>query len=114
MGGMAATTTTAHTSAASFDAERPRWQASKQKALFDLVLGAQRSGAAADMSMRELQAAYERRHGQRIELSSISSCCHGLVAAGRLVRATPVRPCTITGRDILPLSVPAKQARLVA
>ena len=107
------TISTADTSAASFDAERPRWVASKQKALFDLVLGAQRNGAA-DMSMRELQAAYERLHSKRIELSSVSSCCNGLVTAGRLVRATPIRACSITGRDIFPLSVPLTQARLLA
>lgn len=106
-----ASISTADTSAASFDAQRPRWLASKQKALFDLVLGAQRNGAA-DMSMRELQGAYERLHGKRIDMSSISSCCNGLVAAGRLVRATPVRSCSVTGRDILPLSVPVQQARL--
>lgn len=106
------TTTTADTSAASFDIERPRWQASKQKQLFDIVLGAQRNGAA-DMSMRELQAAYERLHSKRIDMSSVSSCCNGLVTAGRLVRATGVRACLVTGRDILPLSVPAKQAGLV-
>lgn len=107
------TISTADTSAASFDAERPRWVASKQKALYDLVLGAQRNGAA-DMSMRELQAAYERLHGKRIDMSSVSSCCNGLVAAGRLARSTPVRSCTVTGRDILPLSVPLTQARLLA
>ena len=109
---MSATISTADTSAASFDAERPRWQASKQKALLDLVLGAQRNGAK-DLSMRELQASYELVHGKRIDMSSISSCCNGLVAAGRLVRATPVRSCSITGRDILPLSVPVQQAVLV-
>ena len=109
---MIATISTADTSAASFDAERPRWQASKQKALFDLVLGAQRNGAK-DLSMRELQAKYELVHGKRIDMSSISSCCNALVAAKRLVRSTEARECSITGRDILPLSVPALQARLV-
>lgn len=109
----AATISTADTSAASFDALGARWQASKQKQLFDLVLGAQRNGAV-DLSMRELQAKFELATGQRIELSSVSSCCNALVSAGRLVRSGNARPCSITGRDILPLSVPASQGRLVA
>lgn len=104
--------TTADTRNASFDAIRPLRQESQQRKLYDLVLGAQRNGAG-DMSMRELQQAYEQVHGKRIELSTVSSCCNALVAGKWLVRSTPMRQCCITGRDIKPLSVPAQQGRLV-
>lgn len=104
--------TTADTRNASFDAIRPLKQESKQRKLYDLVLGAQRNGAG-DMSMRELQQEYAYAHGIHIELSTVSSCCNAMVAAGWLVRDTPVRECCISGRNIKPLSVPAQQGRLV-
>lgn len=109
----AGTATTTDTSAASFDALSLRQRDTKQQQLLDLVVGAQRNGRA-DMSGRELQADYERVHGQRIESASVASCLNGLVAAGRLQRATVMRACSVTGRDILPVFVPVTQARLLA
>lgn len=80
--------------------------------LLDLVLGHQRNGGR-DMSGKELQQAYERRYSRRIEMSSISSAVNRLVAAERLKRSEKHRPCLVTGREILPVFAPAKQAGLV-
>lgn len=80
--------------------------------LLDLVLGHQRNGGR-DMSGRELQQAFERTYQRRVEMSSISSAVNRLVAAQRLQRSEKNRPCLVTGREILPVFAPAKQASLV-
>jgi hypothetical protein len=46
-------------------------------------------------------------------MSSISSAVNRLVAAQRLQRSEKNRPCLVTGREILPVFAPAKQASLV-
>lgn len=77
--------------------------------LFDLVQGAQRNGCK-DLSLRELQQAYELRHSKRIELGTVSGAVTRMVAAKRLVRDATPRRCHVTGREILPFCVPATQA----
>lgn len=79
----------------------------------DICIGAQLNGAL-DLSGREIQARYEFLHGTRIDASTVSSRINSLVAAGRLVRAGECRLCTVTGRNIHPVYVPLKQARLLA
>ena len=105
-------TTTAHTSAEALNRLTQCKRKRLQDELHDICLAAQRNGAD-DMSGREIQAAYERLTGKRIDASSISSRINSLVAAGRLVRLDISRACKVTGNNILPVRVPATQARLV-
>lgn len=84
-----------------------------QDKIHDICVAAQRNGYA-DLSGKEIQARYELLYGQRIEASTVSSRVNNLVTAGRLERVKQVRPCAVTGRDIHPVRVPLKQARLVA
>lgn len=84
-----------------------------QDKIHDICVAARRNGYD-DLSGKEIQARYELLYGQRIEASSVASRVNNLVTAGRLERATHVRPCAVTGRDIHPVRVPMKQARLVA
>jgi hypothetical protein len=87
-----------------------------RKSLLDLiesvVAQACRSGAK-DLSMKEVQAALRRVHGRDVEVASISARVNELVSAGRLVRdKLHMRPCTVTGRNIEPLSAPMVQDRM--
>lgn len=76
--------------------------------LLDLVRGAQLNGCK-DLSLRELQQAYELRHNKRIELGTVSGAVTRMVGAGTLVRDTVPRRCHVTGREIMPFCAPAKQ-----
>ena len=80
--------------------------------VFDICLAAQRNGID-DLSGREIQARYELLHGKRIDSGTVSARVNALVAAKRLERLTFSRACSVTGRDIYPVRVPATQARLV-
>lgn len=105
-------TSTAETSAASFaqlSAEGMRKQGAQ---LYELIVGHQRNGGQ-DMTGRELQQAYEARFSVRIDAGAISSAVSKLVAAGKLRRRDVPRACAVTGRAVLPVFVPAKQASLV-
>lgn len=103
---------TADTSAASYALMTPKTLARRQREVLDVVLGLQRAGAA-DVSRREIQAAYERTHNKRIDMSSVASSVHALVLAQRLQASRTLRPCLITGRDISPVYAVAQQAALV-
>ena len=103
-----AAATTGETSAASFKGVSSRQLKTLNDELLELVVGAQRNGCK-DLSMRELQQAYEHRHNKRIEMSSISGAISRMVTAGTLVRDAVPRACNITQRDILPFCAPAKQ-----
>lgn len=82
--------------------------------IFDIVLGACRNGAA-DMSLREISAAFHRLHGKPIDVGTVSGRVTQLVAAERLVRVEgSERLCTLSGKTVHPVTVPAKQARLLA
>ena len=87
--------------------------AKQQHEIFDVVLRAQRNGAD-DMSLTEIRDAYERLHGRRIDLNRVSARVSNLVTAGRLVRLSDTRLCTVTQRQIHPVLVPESQARLFA
>lgn len=101
-------TTTGETRATAFKEVK----ASSLKRLNDdllyLVRGAQANGCQ-DLSLRELQQAYELRHGKRIELGTVSGAVTRLVAGNKLVRLGNPRRCNVTGREILPFFVPAEQ-----
>lgn len=102
-------TSTAETSAASFKGVSAGQMKRLNDELLDLVLGAQRNGCK-DLSLRELQQAYELRHSKRIELGTVSGAVTRMVAANKLVRDATPRRCHVTGREILPFCVPATQA----
>lgn len=103
-----AATRTAETSAASFKGVTAGQMKRLNDELFDLVQGAQRNGCK-DLSLRELQQAYELRHSKRIELGTVSGAVTRMVAAKKLVRDATPRRCHVTGREILPFCVPATQ-----
>ena len=97
----------AHTSALALDAMGLRTLARSNRAIFDICVGAQRNGAC-DLSLREIQQRYERIYSKRIDVS----CVHSLIEAGWLHRRAEPRACSITGRSVLPVFAPEKQARL--
>lgn len=103
---------TADTSRESYSRIAPKTLARRQREVFDIVLGLQRNGAV-DVSRREIQASYERVHGKRIDMSSVSSSVHALVSAGRLYSVPKLRECVVTGKTICPVAAPATQERLV-
>lgn len=105
--------TAVDTSAQALAAFGLKKMAKQQHEIFDVVLGAQRNGAA-DMSLTEIRDAYERLHARRIDLNRVSARVSNLVAAGRLVRRQNTRPCTVSGQQIRPVFVPESQARLFA
>lgn len=99
------------TSAAALEALGFKKMAKQQQAIFDVVLGCQRHGMA-DMSLTEIRDAYERLHGRRIDLNRVSARVSNLVAAERLMRRLDTRACSVSGRQVHPVFVPEKQARL--
>lgn len=77
-----------------------------------VIAQAMRNGAK-DLSMKEVQLAMVRVYGRSVELSSISARVNELVSAKRVVRdKVNLRPCTVTGKAIEPLSVVAEQERM--
>lgn len=109
----------AATSAQALDALGLPGQQNLMDKIESVVLGAQRAGAR-DLSMKEIQRGLELRYVNEktgeplfVEMSTISGRVNCLEAAGRLMRnrAEP-RPCSITGQNIAPVSVPARQERL--
>jgi hypothetical protein len=80
--------------------------------VFDIVVGACRNGAQ-DMSLREIARAFATVHGRNIDVGTVSARVSALVDAQRLVRLKgSIRACTITGKTVAPVTVPAKQVRL--
>ena len=104
---------TLDTSAEALRSVGMREMAAKQREIFDIVLGCQRNGQP-DMSLTEIRDTFERIHGRRIDLNRVSSRVSELVTAQRLVRTCDMRACSITGRQVHPVSVPVQQARLCA
>lgn len=77
-----------------------------------VVITAMRNGAP-DLSMREIQAAFEAQHGRRIDLCFISARINELVAAKRLDRNKMItRPCSLSNSPIHPITAPAQQQRM--
>ena len=99
---------TAETSAEAFRSVSARHLKRLNDELLDLVRGAQLNGCK-DLSLRELQQAYELRHNKRIELGTVSGAVRRMVDAGALVRDKAPRRCCVTGREIMPFCAPAKQ-----
>lgn len=82
--------------------------------IHDVVVQACRAGEK-DLSMREIQLRLNQSTGVYMDMSSISARVNALVCSHRLVRDKEnPRPCSVTGKQIEPLSVPPVQARLCA
>jgi hypothetical protein len=79
--------------------------------VLDICIAAQRNGAN-DLTRREIQFQWEQESGRRVEVSDVSRSVNGLVAASRLMVLLVPRPCSITGRMVQALQVPAVQSRL--
>ncbi len=80
--------------------------------IFDVVVAACRNGVQ-DMSLQEIAFTYERQHGRRIDVGTVSGRVTALVNAQRLVRlAGSERLCSISKKRVAPVTVPAKQARM--
>lgn len=80
--------------------------------IYDIVAAAVRNGAI-DMSLREIAHTYERIHGKRIDVGTVSARVTNLVTAQRLVRLPNAdRACTLSGKTVSPVTVVAKQARM--
>ena len=105
--------TTLDTSAQSYRAIGLRAMAAKQLEIYNIVKGCQ-IGGQPDMSLTEIRDTFERLHGVRIDLNRVSSRVSELVAAKRLHRQQESRACSVSGRQVHAVLVPATQARLVA
>lgn len=106
-------TSTRVTSAQALDEFGLRKRQKQLRAVFDVVLACQQAGAQ-DMSLTEIRNEFERRYNTRIDLNRVSARVYDLVAMQWLERRKDTRPCRVTGRNVLPVFVPAKQARLCA
>ncbi len=69
---------------------------------------------ASDMSLTEIRDLYEHLHEKRIDLNRVSARVSNLIAAQRLERRSDTRPCLISKRNVHPVFIPLKQARLCA
>ena len=87
--------------------------ARSQQEILDVVLSSCEP-LMGDMSLVEIQDAYERINGRRIDVGRVSARVSNLIAAGRLDRREATRPCSKTGRPVHPVFPPQKQARLLA
>lgn len=104
---------TLDTQSASLQAVGLKTLARQQQEIFDIVVALMRNGAH-DVSLVEIQQAYEHKHSKRIDASRVSARVWDLINAERLQRRADPRPCSITKRLVHPVYAPAKQARLVA
>jgi hypothetical protein len=66
------------------------------------------NACATDLSLREIAAAYEKRFGLQIDISTVSARVNALIAALRVERLESSRPCTVSGKTVHPVRVPPK------
>ena len=68
---------------------------------------------ASDMSGQEIKKAFKAHFDREIDASTVSARVNGLVAAGRLIRATQSRSCSCFPHPtVRPVFVPVTQARM--
>ena len=104
---------TRRTSAIARDALGLRTRQKAMFAVFEVVLDCRRKGVR-DMSLSEIQRAYEGATQSRMDLNRVSARVCDLVNTGWLPRRADTRACAVTGRAVCPVFVPKKQARLFA
>ena len=66
-----------------------------------------------DMSLTEIQRAYERTYNTRIDVGRVSARVSNMIAGGQLHRRAEPRPCMVTGRMVHPVFPAQKQASFV-
>jgi hypothetical protein len=66
------------------------------------------NACATDLSLREIAAAYEKRFGLQIDISTVSARVNALVTALRIERLESSRACTVSGKTVHPVRVPPK------
>lgn len=96
-------------------AEKQEQRQRKQQGdvVLDIVVAAVRNGAI-DMSLREIAQTFTKVHRKPIDVGTVSARVTALVDAGRLVRLPgSVRACSISGKTVSPVTVPATQVRLI-
>jgi hypothetical protein len=98
-------------SSESFKQLSPKKLAAKMAEILDVVSMCHRAGLP-DLSLSEIQQAYERHHQRRIDLNRVSARVYDLVRAERLVRLTETRACRVTGRNVLPVYVKPLQSTI--
>lgn len=69
---------------------------------------------AVNLSLTEIRDLYESTYLRRIDLNRVSARVFDLLKAERLVRSTDTRVCSVSGKNVHPVYMPLKQARLVA
>lgn len=97
----------------SFESMGPRALAGKMAEILDIIIHCHREGLT-DLSLSEIQQAYEARLNKRIDLNRVSARVYDLVNAKKLDRIEQLRPCRVTGRKVHPVRAIAQQGRLVA
>jgi hypothetical protein len=97
----------------SYDSMGVRVIAGKMAEILDIVVHCHREGLT-DLSLSEIQQAYEAKNGKRIDLNRVSARVYDLVQAKKLERIEQLRPCKVTGRRVHPVKAIAQQARLAA
>lgn len=91
----------------SFRAIGAKKLARQQQDILDVII----NGCApmvGDMSLTEIQRAYERTYNTRIDVGRVSARVSNMIAGGQLHRRADPRPCTITQRMVHPV-FPAQQ-----
>lgn len=96
----------------SFRAIGAKKLARQQQDILDVVI----NGCApmvGDMSLTEIQRAYERTYNTRIDVGRVSARVSNMIAGGQLHRRAEPRPCMVTGRMVHPVFPAQKQASFV-
>ncbi len=96
----------------SFRAIGAKKLARQQQEILDVVI----NGCApmvGDMSLTEIQRAYERTYNTRIDVGRVSARVSNMIAGGQLHRRADPRQCTITLRMVHPVFPAQQQASFV-
>jgi len=105
------TVSTLDTQSDSFRSISPRKLAQQQQDILD-VIETCCGISGSDLSLAEIQRAYERIYERRIDVGRVSARVSNLIAGGRLYRKVDTRACTVTGRQVHPVFPVQKQKGL--
>ncbi len=108
---MDASPSTLDTSSEAFRSVGLKKLARQQQEIYDIVKIAHEMGRI-NCSLTEIRDLYESTYLKRIDLNRVSARVSDLVSAQRLARTLDTRPCSITKKNIHPVFVPLKQARM--
>ena len=99
---------TLDTQSDSYRALSPKKLAKQQQQILDVVIGGH-----GDMSLVEIQRAYEATYDLRIDVARVSARVSNLIAGGQLHRKVDPRPCSITRRMVHPVFPAQKQTSFI-